>query len=107
MSETTTFMYPSFLRARALANPALRDHFPKSVGEAQAFQPHHRIRALSARVLVVAVTRVECAWRASVDAVPGQDHRAEYQQVVDYGAPVDEPLARVLFPEFDGVPYVD
>lgn len=99
-----TFVHPSFVRAAALSEP-LRTHFPKSSGEAAEFEPLIRRRALSMRVLVVAKTRVECAWSAYCDAVPGLDHRLETDGVLDYGAKVDEAVARALFPEFDEVPY--
>ncbi len=96
--------HPSFVRAAALAEP-LRSHFPKSSEEAQSFEPVIMHRALSAKVLVVARTRVECAWAAYVDAVPGMNHRAEREQVLGYGTKVDESLARLLFPMFKDVPY--
>jgi hypothetical protein len=103
---TETYRHPAFIRAEALPEP-LRSHFPKSPEEAADFVPMIRYRALSSRVLVVARTRVECAWAAYCDAVPGQNHRAELEPVLDYGAKVDEPLARLLFPQFDGVPYAE
>lgn len=97
--------HPSFARAEALSEP-LRSHFPKSVSEAQVWKPIYLVRALSSRVLVVAQTRVECQWRAYCDAVPGMNHREEeVEPVLRYGATVDEALARVLFPEFNEVPY--
>lgn len=96
--------HPSFIRAAELSEP-LRSHFPKSVEEAQAFVPLVRHRALSSRVLIVVRTRVECAWAAYVAAVPGIDHRRELDAVLDHGAKVDEDLARLLFPQFDEVPY--
>ncbi len=98
------FEHPSFARASQLAEP-LRSHFPKSSEEARAFVPLILTRALSMRVLVVARTRVECAWAAYVDAVPGLDHRAEVEPVLNYGSKLDERLARILFPAFDDVPY--
>ena len=100
----TPYRHPSFVRADQLAEP-LRSHFPKTVDEAQAFVPLVLTRALSMRVIVVARTRVECAWAAYVDAVPGIDHRAEIAPVLDHGEKLDERLARVLFPIFDAVPY--
>lgn len=98
--------HPSFVRAHALPEP-MRTHFPKSIEEARAFKPFQPWRALSSRVLVVATTRVECAWCAFCDAVPGQDHRNEWQSVLDYGVKLDEQVARALFPVFDEVPYAD
>ena len=99
-----TFVHPSFERAAALPEP-LRSHFPKSTDEAQCFKPLIRHHALSSRVLVVAHTRVEGAWCAYCDAVPGQDHRAEREAVLHHGAKLDEDVARVLFPEFTEVRY--
>ena len=106
MSETHTapFVHPSFVRAAALEEP-LRAHFPKSVAEAETFEPLIRYRALAPEVLIVARTRVECAWAAYCAAVPGRHHRRELAAVLAYGTKVDEPIARVLFPEFDQVPY--
>lgn len=96
--------HPSFIRASRLQEP-LRSHFPKSVEEAQAFDPLIHYRALSARVLVIARTRIECAWAAYVDAVPGINHKHECDAVLQSGAKVDHDLARLLFPQFDEVPY--
>ena len=106
MSDTAEYIHPSFVRAAELAEP-LRSHFPKSVDEARAFEPMQRYRALDSKVLVVAQTRVECAWRAYIAAVSGMDHRAEIQAVADYGTTLHEPLARLLFPEFNDIPYAD
>lgn len=105
-SADTTWVHPSFVRAQALSEP-WRTHFPKSVEEANAFEPIVRHRALASRVLVVARTRVECAWAAYCDAVPGIDHRVEREAVMDYGAKLDERTARALFPELAEVPYAD
>lgn len=44
-------------------------------------------------------------WAACIDAVPGQNHRFEQIGVLDHGAKLDESLARLLFPEFDDLPY--
>ena len=96
--------HPSFVRASMLDEP-LRSHFPKSVDEAQAFEPIIVYRALSSKVLAVARTRVECAWAAYVDAVPGMNHRREMEPVLDNGAKLDEKIARILFPQFADVPY--
>jgi hypothetical protein len=58
-------------------------------------------------VLVVARTRIECAWRAYIAAVLGIYHDIETKGVLDYGTPLDEAVARVLFPEFAEVPYAE
>lgn len=101
---TESYRHPSFVRADGLPEP-LRSHFPKSIEEAEVFTPMQRYRALSSRVLVVAQTRVHCAWAAYCDAVPGINHREELSSVVSRGAKLDENVARLLFPEFDEVPY--
>jgi hypothetical protein len=62
------------------------------------------IHALSARVLVVAVKRVE-GWAAYCDAVPGEDHGRELYKVAQTGSKIAEHVARVLFPQFADVPY--
>ena len=96
--------HPSFVKARSLSEP-LRSHFPKSADEAQSWSALTVRRALAGRVLVVARTRIECAWAAYCDAVPGENHDREECPVLDYGAKLDESLARLLFPQFDEVPY--
>ena len=69
------------------------------------FQPVVQRRALASRVLVVACTRVEGTWAAYCDAVPGYDHNDEQEAVLRYGDKITEPFARVLFPEFESLPY--
>lgn len=107
MTQEIEYRHPSFIRAEAMTCAPLRAHFPKSVEEVKNFVPLVRIRALSSRVLVIAKTRVECAWTAYCDAVPGMRHEDETQQVLDYGAKLDEDVARALFPEFEEVLYAD
>ena len=62
-------------------------------------------RALSSQVLVVAKTRIEGAWSAYCDAVPGISHEREQERVLLHGTKIPEEVARVLFPEFEDVPY--
>jgi hypothetical protein len=100
-----TLEHPAFERAKALTEPYLRAHFPKSIAEAREFKPILRSRVLGSRVLAVAQTRVECAWAAYVDAVPGYNHQAEEQAVLAHGDKLQEGVARALFPNFDDVPY--
>ena len=64
-----------------------------------------RYAALSMTVLVVAKTRIEGAWRAYADAVPGFHHELEWERVLGYGTKVPEEIGRAIFPELDGVPY--
>ena len=99
-------VHPAFLRAAAL-HPDLRRLFPTSSQEAAAWRPTFFRRALASRVLVVATTRVECAWAAYIDAVPGLNHALEQDAVVRHGGKLDEWLARCLFPWLVGVPYAD
>jgi hypothetical protein len=96
--------HPSFARAEALGGP-LAGHFPTSPEEAAAWRPLVLHRALASRVLAVAATRVEFAWAAYVDAVPGQRHEEEVEAVRERGTKLAEGVARALFPVFGGVPY--
>jgi len=84
-----------------------RSHFPKSAEEARAWRDHVRIIALARRVLVVAHTRIECAWAAYSDAVDGYDHTQEAYGVLAHGCKLTETRARALFPEFAEVPYAE
>src|SRR3990167_6934133 len=103
-SEVTPWEHPSFVRAKALPE-GVRELFPHDAAQAATWEPTVVYRALSSRVLVVARTRVECAWAAYCDAVPGLNHRLELDPVLDRGTKVDEKLARLLFPHFKDVPY--
>lgn len=98
--------HPSFVRAKNLPS-GVGGLFPHNVEEAKRWEPAIFHRALSMRVLVVAVPRIECAWSAYIDAVPGINHTEEYQQVRESGTKLNEDLARLLFPIFDDVPYAD
>jgi hypothetical protein len=82
-------------------------HFPPPIGEAapSSWSPIIRKRALAVRVLAVANTRIEGAWCAYVDAVPGINHDHEIEDVRRRGAKLSEDLARVLFSEFQDIPY--
>ncbi len=71
------------------------------------WQPYVLHVALSPRVLVVAQTRIEGAWAAYCDAVPGSSHRDERGSVLERGTKVPESLARLLFPSFDAIRYAD
>jgi len=102
-----TLEHLAFERAKALEEPYLRAHFPKSIAEAREFKPIVRSRVLGSHVLAVAQTRIECAWAAYVDAVPGWNHQAEEQHVLQHGDKLQESVARALFPNFEGVPYAD
>ena len=73
--------------------------------EAHQWVPNTIIRPLATRVLCVAKTRVEGAWAAYCDAVPGMSHDAEAVEVLHTGQKMFEQHARAVFPEFEGVPY--
>jgi len=97
--------HPAFTKAKALPEP-LRSHFPKNQEEASSWEPHIRYCALGHyQVMVVAVTRIECAWRCYIGAVPGQNHDNEWQEVRDQGGTLSERVALAIFPEFKGVRY--
>jgi len=69
------------------------------------WHPIVRNRVLAMYVLAVAQTRIEGAWAAYIDAVPGQNLNQETQEVLDIGNKLPENIAKVLFPYFDGIPY--
>lgn len=96
--------YDQFARAKAL--PAeVGASFPRNVEETKDWHAHITYRALALKVIVVATTRIECAWVAYCDAVPGEKHSAEFQRVLSHGSKLDEPIARALFPQFSAVRY--
>jgi hypothetical protein len=67
---------------------------------------------LSSRVLAVLSRRVDC-WAVYIDAVPGDDHEAEWPAVAAHGHKAREPLARAIVahyfhPGFEvDLPYAD
>ncbi len=96
--------YDPFARAKALPDE-MGASFPRSQEEVAGWAPHITFRAISTKVIVVATTRVECAWTAYCDAVPGKSHRREFQRVLSHGSKLDEQTARALFPQFAAVEY--
>jgi hypothetical protein len=58
-------------------------------------------------VLAVARSRIEGAWAAYIDAVPGVRHEDEVDLVLDHGAKLDVAIAREMFPFFADLPYAD
>lgn len=96
--------HPVFVRNAAMPEP-WRTHFPKTETEAAAWMPLVLKHALHHKVLTVARTRIEGAWCAYVAAVPGLQHEQEIEGVLHDGAKLDELVARVIFPEFEAVPY--
>jgi len=57
-------------------------------------------RALSQRVLAVAVEDAIGDWAAYVDAVPGYNHDQEAGRVAVHGTKLTVELAELLFPEW-------
>ena len=104
METAVNTEHPVFTRVKQMPSP-WREHFPKTFAEAEAWKPITRRVALASRVLVVARTRIEGAWSAYCDAVPGDNHGREQAAVLQHGDKVPEPVARCLFPEFLAVPY--
>jgi hypothetical protein len=73
----------------------------ESKGEPTGFLAGKRYRrmALAQHVMVVAVFDLEVGdWSAYIDAVPGNDHAAEWGSVVDHGDKIPKDVAAVLFP---------
>ena len=79
--------------------------FPETTIEAESWEPVVRRVALHRNVLVVARTRIEGQWAAYCKPVLGINHDNEMGGVLYDGAKVLETLARVMFPDFDGIPY--
>jgi len=87
-------------------NSQFDNHFPKTSHAVENWKPYVRYSALHMRVLTVATTRIEGAWIAYIGNVPGMNHHNEFEEVLDWGISLREDIARILYPEFEGVPYV-
>ena len=59
---------------------------------------------LATKVLVVAVWRID-GWKAYCNAVPGKNHHIEFASVAYEGTPIDEYIARAIFPMYKDIPY--
>ena len=79
--------------------------FPENPGEAREWRPVVRRVALSSHVLAVARTRIEGAWAAYIDAVPGLNFDYEMDEVLLTGQKLSEATARHFFPMFPNIPY--
>jgi hypothetical protein len=79
--------------------------FPETSDEAKDWAPRLAWRALDSRILVAAKTRVEGTWAAYIAPVPGEDHDAEYREVLKTGTKLEQEIAVVIFPYFAGIPY--
>jgi len=96
--------HPIFKKVRTLESP-LREMFPGTRAEIETWKPTRRHRALARCVLAAAQTRIEFAWGAYIDAVPGISHRDEFEEVLRHRDKLPEAVARILFPQFRDVPY--
>ena len=81
--------------------------FPErgNAAECEMWSPAIVRRPLNRKVLTVAKTRIEGAWAAYCDAVPGVDHAEESVAVCEDGDKLPERIARAIFPQLDDVPY--
>ena len=83
-----------------------RHKFPDlAAGEQCAWESTVRFVCLDRRVMIAARTRVEGTWAAYCKNVPGMKHEDEVEAVLEHGTKVPEAVARVLFPDFEEVPY--
>ena len=61
----------------------------------------HEYRALDSKVLAVAVQGGHPSeWAAYIGAVPGVNHRAEYEEVYRHGTKLSEEVAKAIFSDF-------
>jgi len=79
--------------------------FPETSDEVREWVVRTRVHALASTALAVAHTRIEGAWCAYCMGVPGINHNDEYEKVLKQGDKLSEEIARLIFPEFDDVPY--
>ncbi len=82
-------------------------HFPKTPEEAKDWKPQQAHRALHRCVLAAAQTRIEGAWAAYIRDVPGMNHDNEFNNVLKEGDKLREDIARIMFPQFKGIPYAE
>ncbi len=61
--------------------------------------------ALSRKILVVAVDRIEGAWCAYIGIVPGENHEKEKDSVARNGDKLGVGVARAIFPQLKNTPY--
>lgn len=58
-------------------------------------------KSLDSKVLVIAsVTKCVKEWAAYIGAVPGEDHKKEWEQVYKRGTKIDKRIAAILFPYY-------
>jgi hypothetical protein len=79
--------------------------FPETKEEADAWEPVFYREALHQQIIVVGKTRIEGKWNAYIFPVPGHNHEQEMSLWETEGAKLSEDLARMFFPQFEGVPY--
>jgi len=79
--------------------------FPENADESKVWVKTSRHVALHMKVMCVAHTRIEGAWRAYCAPVPGEYHEHELEPVFEWGETIPEKIALAIFPLFTGIPY--
>lgn len=79
--------------------------FPETMDEGAAWHPCVCSVPLASRVMAVMRTRIEGAWAAYIDAVPGHNHEFERDDVLADGDKLPEDIARAIFPIAKGLDY--
>lgn len=64
-------------------------------------EPHDTYYPLDMHVLAVAVAGDIGDWAAYVDAVEGENHDIEWQEVAKKGSKLSRKIASAIFPQFD------
>lgn len=79
--------------------------FPEHYNEVEDWRTIYIRRMLHSQVMCLAKTRIEGEWAAYCFPVPGMNHEEEECFWEEKGDKLPEAYARVIFPEFEGVPY--
>lgn len=79
--------------------------FPETEEEREAWKEVWGMFPLAQHVLCVAHTRMEGAWTAYCDHVPGDNHDREADAVLAHGEKLPEEIARIMFPQFADLPW--
>lgn len=81
------------------------DNYLRSGESHKTWKKEFRREMLHNSVMVLAVTRIEGAWKAYCFPVEGRDHDLEMGFWKYSGQQISENVARAIFPYFEGVPY--
>lgn len=79
--------------------------FPEKHTECDGWEPYVTSRPLHSKVLAVAKSQIQFCWKAYIRDVPGLCHEDEIDLVIEDGATLPVEIAKVLFPQFKGIPY--